>query len=87
MFSNSYICTRVALTLSKSTRSMLKPTRAKYQKTEEERKKDNISVSGHALGPCEQDQMLKTKLVNMKLVLDQEHSLLHMLRLLFISLG
>jgi len=44
-------------------------------------------VSGHTAGPCEIDQMLKIKLEKKKLVLDQEHSLPHMVRLLFISLG
>lgn len=40
MFCNSNICARMAFTLSRSTRSVLEPTRAKYQKTEEEDKKE-----------------------------------------------
>lgn len=30
-------------------------------------------MSGHASSPCELDQMSKTKLVNMKMFLEQEH--------------
>lgn len=40
VFWNSNICARVAFTLSESTRSVLKPMRAEYQKTEEEHKKE-----------------------------------------------
>lgn len=50
-------------------------------------RRKNISVPGCSAGQSELDQMLVIKLVKKKLVLDQEHSPPHMLRLLFISLG
>lgn len=44
-------------------------------------------MSGHAPSPCELDQMSKTKLVNMKMFLEQERFFLHLLKIVIYICG